>query len=109
MIPVPQTTEGCIWAPVTIEMQKKLLKSLYRAMFTYGQMWQDVEEPTRMNECERAVVVACIYACFDKALRTPAADGMLPLTEQLLDDGGCLSQLSLNTECACTDTTFPLI
>ena len=61
-------------------------------------MWQGFEEPTRQNECERAVVVACIFACFDKMVRTPATDGMLKLTEQILDDGGyhlplCLDRL----------------
>ena len=61
-------------------------------------MWQDVEEPTRQDECARAVVVAAIFACFDKVIRTPATDGPLPITEQLLDEGGyhlpqCLDRL----------------
>ena len=99
VIPVPASAgQPCVWAPVTLEMQKELLQEIYSAMFTYGQMWQDLEEPTRQNECERAVVVACIFACFDKALRTPAADGVLPITEQMNDDGGyhlplCLERL----------------
>ena len=87
-LPAPPGTTELLWVPVNKEEQQRLLLLIRNCMYVMANIWQDMELQPRAFECERAVVAACMYCCFDKVLRTRATDGPLLMTEHMLRDGG---------------------
>ena len=79
----------CIWKEqVKQAEQRKIMEQILDLVYMYGNMFQDVEDPTKPFDAERAAVAACAYAIFDAVVRTPASDGILSLTQLLSEDGG---------------------
>ena len=79
----------CIWKEQVKQAdQRKIMEQILDLVYMYGNMFQDVEDPTKPFDAERAAVAACAYAVFDAVVRTPASDGILSLTQLLSEDGG---------------------
>eukprot|EP00931_Biecheleriopsis_adriatica_P073552 TRINITY_DN47812_c0_g1_i1.p1 TRINITY_DN47812_c0_g1~~TRINITY_DN47812_c0_g1_i1.p1 ORF type:complete len:4288 (-),score=931.49 TRINITY_DN47812_c0_g1_i1:37-12879(-) len=101
VLPVPlppndavATAGGCPWTarPVTRDAQLNACKLLERLLHRLGEMWQDVEEPTRPAECARAVAAMCAFAMFDAVIRKQASDSPMEISVMLSEgDGYALS------------------
>lgn len=82
---------ACIWTTQQLPKREQVraLKLVYSTVYLLGAVWQDIHEPTRLFDAQRAVTAACALAIFDAVVRTPALDEPLELTELLrYEDGG---------------------
>jgi hypothetical protein len=92
MPPVLAATGACPWTnfPITRAEQLEAMQNIYKMMHRLGEMWQDIEEPTRLSECVRATAAACAFAMFDATARHLASDGAMEISALLVEGGGSL-------------------
>ena len=93
VIPMPMApdinNDACIWQmSLPRDVQLRGLHVTYQLMYQLGALWQDIEEPDRLFDCQRALTALCAYAIFDVLLRTPASDFPLAISDLLTDNGG---------------------
>ena len=69
-LPIPnKKIFSTIWTPSNNKQQHKVLKYLYNILYMFGLMWQDVTNPTRAFESQRALVAMCVLVMFDAVVR----------------------------------------
>ena len=104
VIPMPMppdvNNDACIWQlALPRAMQLRGLHVTYQLMYQLGALWQDIEEPDRLFDCQRALTALCAYALFDVLLRTPAADFPLAISDLLNDNGGVQLYMCISWGC----------
>jgi hypothetical protein len=73
---------------MTAALQLKLMRLVVDLANTFGNMWQDVDEPSRGYEARRAVVATAMLAVFDVVVRAHATDEPLELSAMLAGENG---------------------
>ena len=81
VLPIPTIEDKSkdVWtkSAVTAKQQRQVLKSLYELLYTFGLMWQDVENAFRAFESQRALVAMCVLCMFDAVLRLDTPDSVV--------------------------------
>eukprot|EP00938_MAST-03A_sp_MAST-3A-sp1_P001574 g1574.t1 len=80
VLPIPTIEDKSnVWTKsvVTSKQQRQVLKSLYELLYTFGLMWQDVENASRAFESQRALVAMCVLCMFDAVLRLNTPDSVV--------------------------------
>ena len=86
---LPAGATPCVWRqPMTAALQLKLMRLVVDLANTFGNMWQDVDEPSRGYESRRAVVATAMLAVFDVVVRAHATDEPLELSAMLAGENG---------------------
>ena len=77
------TIESNVWyvskngRAVTAKEQCQVLRLLYEILYTFGLMWQDVENASRAFESQRVLVAMCVLCMFDAVLRLDTSDSVV--------------------------------